>query len=384
MLQVSVVKPSALAPEDRAAWLSLCAAEPQFHNPLLGPDFTEGVGRVRGDARVAIWRRDGAAVAFLPHHLRSGGLARPIGAPFSDVHGLVSARDANLAGPTLLKMAGVEAWRVSGLVDPHGLFAGGLTAVERERFVIDLAAETSGERYLEGLRAGSAKRFKNLRRLEHRLEREVGELTFDVDRDPAALETLITWKSEQLRRSGLHDVYRPAWVGGLMRNLFAQQDGPFQGVLLTLRAGGRVAAGHFGVRLGSHYHPWIASFDPALAECSPGQVFLTQAIRNLDRLGLSNYDLSGGHDHYKAPFANHRAPVLEGFAIASGVRGAPAGMVGQLARLLGPAQAATAARVERRLDQIAAVELGMGGRLRGVVEAASAWRLRARAQDAAA
>ena len=47
------------------------------------------------------------------------------------------------------------------------------------------------------------------------------------------------------------------------------------------------------------------------------------------------------------------------------------------------ARAETAARVERRLDQIASVELGMGGRLKGVVAAASGWRLRERSREPA-
>ena len=152
-----------------------------------------------------------------------------------------------------------------------------------------------------------------------RLERERGELSLvGPDRDGRAFELLLHWKRDQLRRSGLHDVYRPAWVQGLMRQLFATREGPMQGLMLTLRVDGRPIAGHFGVRLGDAFHPWIASIDPEAADYSPGQTYLSRAIAAMPQLGLTTYDLAAGHDHYKAPYANRREPAAEGVVFARG------------------------------------------------------------------
>src|SRR3569833_465525 len=125
-----------------------------------------------------------------------------------------------------------------------------------------IALEGTGEAHMEAMRALSPKKFKNRRRLDHKLEREHGEVSLIApDRDGAAFEQILTWKREQLKRSGLHDLLRPTWVQGLMRQQFATTHGPLQGLMITLRAGGRLVAGHFGVRTSTGFHPWIASVD---------------------------------------------------------------------------------------------------------------------------
>src|SRR5580698_7435112 len=91
-LEAELVHPSDLTADDVAAWRALQAAELTLANPLLGVEFAQAVGAVRADARVAIFRRGGRTIGYLAHHRRPGGFARPIGAPFCDYHGLVSAR----------------------------------------------------------------------------------------------------------------------------------------------------------------------------------------------------------------------------------------------------------------------------------------------------
>ncbi len=363
MLQVDLFRPEALPERDIAAWRAMLDATPEFASPLLGPDFARAVGRVREDAAVAVFRAGDDAVAILPHHRRPGGLARPIGAPFSDVHALVGFPDVRLDPQSALAAAGIGAFRFSGLIDPHGLFAEtGATAHESFRIELDRDAGA----YLEDIRSASPKKFKNWRRLDNKLEREHGPVVMTgPDHDSRAFELMLYWKRDQLRRSGLHDVYRAPWVQGLMRQLFAERSGPLQGLMVTLKVRGQLVAAHFGVRSGADYHPWIASFDPSMADYSPGQAFLNRAIAAMPDMGLQSYDLSSGHDHYKAPYANRRTRVLEGVAFADGVQ-----------RREPLIKAETAQRLGRRLDQIASVELDMPGRLRGVLEAASGWSRR--------
>lgn len=95
----------------------------------------------------------------------------PSAPPLSDYHGLVA--EQGLDADEALAAAGLSVYRFTGLTDPNKAF-NGFGAVERESFVIELA--TTAEDYLEALRAASPKRFNNYRRLDHKLDREVGVL----------------------------------------------------------------------------------------------------------------------------------------------------------------------------------------------------------------
>ncbi len=364
MVQAEIIRPDALKSEDRTAWQALRASAEAFASPLLGPDFAEAVGRVRADAAVAIFRRNGRAIGFLPHHRRPGGLARPIGAPFSDYHALIAEPD--LKAEDALRLAGLREYRFAALIDPHNAFAGAEThAAEGHSIVVEGPGAAAGADYLEALRAGSPKRFKNVRRLDHKLDREVGAVTLHApDQNFSTFETMFAWKRDQFMRTGLHDVFHPAWTRSLMRSLFEQQAGALRGLMITLSVAGKPAVMHFGVREGDRFHPWIAAQDPALAAYSPGQVFLWRAIEAMPSMGLRVYDLAAGHDHYKTPFASHTIPISDG-----ALRIAP-GCEAEAWRLAETTLGAGGVgRLRRRMDQIASVELTIGGRIRGLVHA---------------
>ncbi len=365
MLTAETVRPSDLGPRDLAAWAALRDSAEAFQSPLLGPDFARAVGRVRSDAAVAVIRRDGRAIGFLPHHRRPGGLARPIGAPLSDYHALIA--EPGLSGLEAMRLGGLREYRFSGLIDPHGAFprASGSTAlVDAHAIAIGPGADAGAE-HLETLRSASAKRFKNLRRIDHKLEREMGPVALvGPDRDPAVFAALMSWKRAQFRRTGLTDVFAAEWIHRLVRRLFDDGEGRLSGLMITLQVSGRPAAAHFGVREGDRYHPWIASHDPALDAYSPGQVFLWRAIEAMPALGLRWYDLAAGHDHYKIPYASRTLQLAEGRLRTVPGLDAEAWRLAETVFGVGGVS-----RARRRLDQIAAVELTFEGRLRSMVEA---------------
>jgi CelD/BcsL family acetyltransferase involved in cellulose biosynthesis len=378
MLRAETLRLNDLDPADVAAWRALCAAGPSFASPLLGPDFALAVARVRDDARVTVWRRNGDPVGFLAHHRRPGAFARPIGAPLSDYHGLVGE-----AGPDISRAfadAELSAYRFTGLVDPAEAFADHVER-RREAFVISLSG--TADDYLEALRTASAKRFKNYRRLDHKLDREIGSLRIvapDISR--AAFETLIAWKAEQLARTGAHDFLRPEWTRRLLDDLFARQEGDFRGLMITLYAGDRLVGGHFGVREGAVYHPWIASIDPALAAWSPGQVFLPRAIAAMPELGLTTYDLGPGHEHYKRPFALSTRTVCEGLAVAGNAGGRAARASNRAWAFIAATEGGPMDRLRRRLDAIATLEPSLAGRAISLASALAAQTRRAPAEAA--
>ena len=369
MLDVETLHPLKLETADIALWRSMAQAEPAFASPLLGPDFAQAVGRVRGDTRVAVVRRQGEVIGFLPFHRRPGSMARAVGSTLSDYQALVSGPNPELDIAAVLRAAELVTFRYTGLIDPYGVFAStDARSMSKDAYVIapqgDIAA------YLESVRVDSPKKIKNYRRLDHKLEREVGTIRL-VAHDPSrlAFDQLIAWKREQLGRTGVHDFLRPDWTRQLLIDLFERQTGDFRGLMVNLYVGDQLVAGHFGVRMGGVFHPWIASTNPTFNAWSPGQIFFLRAIAAMPDLGLTHYDLGPGHDHYKRAYGLSRVQVDDGVAIASGMAGRVASSVETAWAMAGAHGAGPVGRLRRRVDSIASVELTLGGRMRGMVEA---------------
>ena len=181
------------------------------------------------------------------------------------------------------------------------------------------------------------------------------------------------WKADQMLRTGVTNVLRPAWARAMLSDLLARGEGEARGLMLTLWAGDTLMAGHFGLRVGKAYHPWMAAMNPDHAAHSPGQTFLLRAISAMAELGLDAYDLATGHGYYKRPFCNAIGTVRSGVFTADG--GAPLTLrddaIGRLAR---------------RFDHVSSVELTLGGRIHamGGAIARLGARMRSRAGDDAA
>lgn len=361
-LTCDILRPADLRARDRGAWAEIRAARPEFDSPLLSAGFADMVGRVRGDTAVAVYRRGGRAVGFLAHQRRPGGFARPIGAPFSDYHALISERDAGFDGEEALRAAGLKVFRYTGLIDPDDLFGG--KEGEDEGNLIALTG--SAHDYLEGLRQASAKKFKNWRRLHHKMERELGETRIEEHPPGTVFEQLVSWKREQFARTRRHDFLKSGWARDLM-NAVHDSDGDVRGYTVALWSGERFLCGHFGLREGDRFHPWIASMDPNLTAYSPGQSFLSEMIRAMPRLGLRAYDLGPGHDHYKGPFCTVKRAISSGAANVAPARSSwKAAGSRVVEKLVGSERAGSLAR---RMEHVAQIELSMAGRARGFADA---------------
>jgi CelD/BcsL family acetyltransferase involved in cellulose biosynthesis len=347
-VKVMTISADALTTGQIARWAALQAETKEFGSPLVGPYFAQLIQRHRGDVHVAIAEQDGRDVAFFAFHRASHGYARPVGAPFSDYQAIVSEPGLELDGTAFLAEAGIERMAVSGLMDPHGLFA---TAALEPTLGYRISVKDGGAAKLERLRQANPKWAKNLRRLANKIDRELGPIRFVTgDTSPAALEAVLNLKIEQYHESGLTDVLRPNWVKAMMQDLFTRTDPNFGGCLITLYAGDYMVSGQFGVRQGGWFHPWIASSCPKAHPYSPGIVFLGQMIRYAEDIGIETIDLAQGHSHYKSQFSRNPVTVQTGQvgrrAIpASGVKSGPIGMV------------------QKRLDLIASVEPDLAGRL---------------------
>src|SRR5204863_3703147 len=83
---IEVVRPSEVSEPERAAWRSLQETSRELDSPFLSPDWALAVETAEGPdstARVAIFREDGRARAFLPLAVPFH-TARPLGAAMCD------------------------------------------------------------------------------------------------------------------------------------------------------------------------------------------------------------------------------------------------------------------------------------------------------------
>ncbi len=245
-----------------------------------------------------------------------------------------------------------------------------------------IALDGSPDAHNEALRAVNPKRFKNWKRLQNKLERERGEIVITpADDSQEAFEQLIAWKRDQFQRTGAHDVMRPDWARALFQTAFERRDGPMRGVMTTLRAGGKLVAGHFGVASGGVCHAWLSSMDPACAGCGPGQVLMLQTPVVMSTLGLRVYDFGPGYTHYKAPFATEEVAVAQVLAMADGRAGFAARSVESAWALAGERRIDAVGRFRRRLDHIASAEVSVGGQVRGMMEAIAGYGRRAATRE---
>ncbi len=369
-----------LTSSDIGLWRDMQAATPAFRSPLLSPDFTLAVAAVRDDVRVAVFRRNGRTVGFLPVHVRPGRFARPAGAPFSDYSALITFPDPDIRIGAALRAARIHRYQAIGLVDPYGVFDNTPGGEADEAFGIDLSGGADAANNANG------KLKKNIRRLARHLEEAHGEVRFVAgDRTRSTFDTMVAQKRQQTRDTGLHDFLAAPWVQALLDNLFDAPDSGLHGFMLTLMAGDTPILSHFGVRLGERAHPWISSYDPTYAAFSPGQIFLNGLHEPLQAAGVSYYDLSTGPQPYKNVFSNTSFPVQH---VRAHSDAPPARLSAGVARLtvdvrkaLGTRVDDAFARLHRRFDQIASLELDTLSRARGVAFAFSNASKRRRVSD---
>ncbi len=209
---------------------------------------------------------------------------------------------------------------------------------------------------------------------------EVRVVAGDRNRDHFA--TAIRLKREQVAQNGLHDFLGTQWVERFLKELFDAPRHGLHGYLVTLMAGDTPLLHHFGVRLGDRAHPWVSSFDAAYSAYSPGQIFLQDCQAALKADGVSYYDLSTGQSHYKNAFCNTQFPVnhVRLYGEQAKLSETASQLAGQLQGTLGGAGRALA-RLNRRLDQIACLELDTLGRVKGVTHAFANAQKRLRTAD---
>ncbi|KOX01523.1 cellulose biosynthesis protein CelD [Streptomyces sp. NRRL B-1140] len=315
--RIRVAGPGELGEGERERWRALRAASEAPRNPFMEPEFTEAVGLFRPGARIAVVYEGREPAGFLPYERGPLGQGRAIGLGVSDAQGAILRPGLDVETGELLKACSVSSFAFDNLEAEQRLFVR-YAAEEHATYVIDV--EKGYETYESVLRAQSPKFLKTTLAKERRLGRQAGELRFVFDeRDPAALRTLMEWKSAQYRRTGRRDRFAQEWITRLVGQLARTRAPECSGTLSVLYAGERPVAAHFGLRSASVLACWFPAYDPEFAKFSPGLVLHLRMAEAAAAAGVAVLDLGRGAAEYKDALKTGELPVYEGAVTRPGV-----------------------------------------------------------------
>lgn len=283
----------------------------------MEPEFTDAVGRVRPRARIAVVYEGREPVGFLPHERGLFGQGQALAYGVSDAQGAVLAPGLGLNADELMRGSSLTSFAFDNLEAEQGLLVPH-SAAEYTAYVIDI--EKGYETYESVLRAQSPKFLKTTLAKERRLGRQVGELRFVFDeRDPAALRTLMAWKSAQYRRTGRRDRFAQSWITRLVHTLHETRAPECAGTLSVLYAGDKPIAAHFGLRSSTVLACWFPSYDTEYSKYSPGLVLHLRMAEAAAAEGIGLLDLGRGAAEYKDSLKTGEIPVYEGAWTRPGV-----------------------------------------------------------------
>ncbi|MGP8302855.1 GNAT family N-acetyltransferase [Streptomyces inhibens] len=314
-MDVTVYRPGELTGVDRNAWTAVQSQArslgvPQLANPFLSPEFALAVGRCRSGVRIAVVHEAGGPAGFLPFQRSALGVGRAIGLGVSDAQGLVHRPGFRWDAQELLRACGLSVLEFDHLVEGQRPFAADSFGGHASP-VIDV--DQGFETYLAGLRMRSPKFTRTTLAKERRLGRDIGPVRYVHDeRDPAALLTLMRWKSAQYRRTGRGDRFAHPWIVRLVQQLFHTRTDSFAGLLSVLYAGERPVAAHFGLRSRSVLACWFPAYDPEFAKFSPGLVLHLRMAQAAAAESMAYLDLGRGAKEYKNSLKTRELLVSEG------------------------------------------------------------------------
>lgn len=361
-----VQRSSEMTETDWTAWSEMRAQNPALRSPYFHPDYAKLLSDIRPDVRIVCqYKEDGTPLAFLP--LQGQRFTRPVGAPMSDYHGIIT-RDDDVTYDSLLRGTGIGAFHYSCATDPNRLR---LPQILSKSVTAAIEIDTSVDDWRAGRDGSYRRHLKSNRRRTRKAEENIGVPRIELfSRNIDVYQSLIDWKRKKFTQTGKYDVLSADWTQSLIRSLWER------GVRADLRCdmhalyfGDRLAAIDLGLSDGDVFHSWMVAYDDELSEYGPGIQLLEMLIDASDETGYRKIDMGEGLDGYKRHYASASAEVVSGFVPLSGA-------AGRLSRIYAATERWGVGRLKdapgklrRRYSQIAACEDNLGGRTRHMIAA---------------
>ena len=311
-----IVRPEALSAGDIAAWTDLCASVPELHSAFYSHGFADAAARAGYRVRVAMLEQDRRIVGVFPFQFRhrlaeSLGMAERVGEEMSDCFGLLARPGFRITPARLLAACRLHGCCFTHL-DPWQATLG-LTGKQPEpspRIVLpaDVAA------YWDEIRQRDKKLIADTGRCRKRIEKDLGPLRFEVQSADriADFEVLLAMKRAQYLATTGADLFAQRHRETLLRILLGAEADDCRGVMSVLRAGGEVAALHFGLQCHEVLHYWFPVYNPALKAYAPGRLLLAALIDAAREHGIGIIDLGAGDSEAKRKMANGALAVSRG------------------------------------------------------------------------
>jgi CelD/BcsL family acetyltransferase involved in cellulose biosynthesis len=309
-MQISVVHPSELGPDEIGAWRSMQRMTGALANPFLCPEFAIAVGHFRANARVAVLA-DGPKIAgFFPFERRRLGVGVPIGSGMNNRQGLIHDSAMEWDTRELLRACKLSVWQFDNLAEGQLPFERYAVAVAPSA-LIDLTDGFAA--YQDKLRVKSPRLCKNISRNTCKLIRDVGEFRYVVDsRDMTGLRALMGWKSDQCRRNGWSNTFDRPWMVDVVDYLFKSRTDWFGGLLSLLYAGEIPVAAQFGLRSGRLVAGWFTAYDTRFGKYSPGLIQFMHMAEELAAAGIHVIDMGATAGSYKEKLKSDDVLVAQG------------------------------------------------------------------------
>jgi CelD/BcsL family acetyltransferase involved in cellulose biosynthesis len=348
------------------------AANPALISPYFHPDYTRLLSELRGDVRIVIETdANGEAIAFLP--IQGGRFARPVGAPMSDYHALITAAGSEATYDSVLSGTGIGAFHFSHATDANRLRAPQMLSRDT---TAALEIETTAEDW-RASRDGSYRRhLKSTRRRIRKAEEEVGPRRVELfSRNIDTYAALIRWKREKFSQTGKYDVLSADWTQSLIRSFWERgREAGLRCDMHALYFGDTLAAIDLGLSDGQTFHSWMVAYNDDMQAYAPGIQLMEALIDATPETGYSRIDLGAGLDGYKRHYATHSADVIGGLVPLSGAVGRLSALYAKTESWGERALGDMPGKLRRRYSQIAACEDHFLGRARHMMAAVATSR----------
>ena len=354
-MQIDVVTPAELTPDDVSAWVDLQKADTAFASPFLTPYWAQAVADIDGpdrrNGRVAILSENGVPKGFMA--ARAGRFtALPIGAPMCDYQALVGAPGLAVDPERIVRALGVSRLDFHTLLSEQAVFAPHMRGFS-EGQVVNMSG--GYEAYEADRKAAGSGVFKDTAKKRRKMEAEAGEVVFTaLSTSQADFDQLIAWKRKQYATTRQTDIFDAGWTLDLIRTLFHRTGPGFGGALFTLDVGGKLAAAHFAFRGADQLHAWFIAHDDELGRYSPGVALIVEVLKWGAANGFRELDFGAGDQRFKLQLANRQRKVAHGFvgrpSPASLMRAAEYGVRGMVEAMPWGRASALPGKAMRRLD----------------------------------
>ena len=295
--------------EDWLRWLQIQKSRRDLSNPFFHPGLTRSVASIRDDVEVVVLSDDESPVGYFPFQRCPGNIAQAVVGRLSEFHGVISMPGIHFEPEELLRAAGLRAWHYDHLPVSQHQFENSTWGYSASPFM-DLSSGYNAYRETVKKKGSSLSQVERKRR---KMVREIGPLKFEFQAtDEDAFQSLIKWKTEQHRRTGVLQIMKAEWVPALLDLLKQTQFHDFQGQFSTLHAGNNLVAVHLGLRNDSALHIWFPTYNRKYEKYSPGLILLLEMAKQAAAEKLNRIDFGRGEERYKANFKTDDFQIAEG------------------------------------------------------------------------